>query len=224
MYQYMPKGSLDNYLFGKKSDVSCKREEVSELHERRGASQGLHRDEESRLDSVAPSACKFTATPAQGNPVCLYRIIVGTSNERQASFCAACSLAIQGQQHVFTAGLEHGVKTRCTAACRVAEHSGKKPRDRAVWGEAEEQGEVNGSKKARFEGHPAALLPELYLVEQEDRDTHEISLLEDLNAETSLDILNVDPSFVKYEKIMKRLRMTFWQSHPVMTRVKVASP
>ncbi|MCO5593955.1 hypothetical protein L7F22_047974 [Adiantum nelumboides] len=53
-------------------------------------------------------------------------------------------------------------------------------------------------RKARFEGHPA-VLPELDLMEQEDQGTHEISLLEDLNAETSLDILNADLSFVKYE-------------------------
>ncbi|MCO5573043.1 hypothetical protein L7F22_026808 [Adiantum nelumboides] len=51
-----------------------------------------------------------------------------------------------------------------------------------------------------------AILPELDLVEQEDRGTHEISLLEDLNAETSLHILNADPSFVKYEKNYEEIK------------------
>jgi len=63
-------------------------------------------------------------------------------------------------------------------------------------------------RKARFQGFPA-IMPELDLVEQEDQITHELSLDDDLDQETGLDIFKVDPNFIenekKYEAVKKEI-------------------
>lgn len=63
-------------------------------------------------------------------------------------------------------------------------------------------------RKAQFQGFPA-VLPELDLVDQEDQITHELSLDDELDQETGLDIFKVDPDFVenekKYEAVKKEI-------------------
>jgi pre-mRNA-splicing factor CWC22 len=54
-------------------------------------------------------------------------------------------------------------------------------------------------RKASFQGFPA-VLPELDLIDQEDQITHELSLDDELDQETNLDIFKVDPDFVENEK------------------------
>ncbi|KAL2611804.1 hypothetical protein R1flu_023496 [Riccia fluitans] len=54
-------------------------------------------------------------------------------------------------------------------------------------------------RKANFQGY-AAVLPELDLVEQEDQITHELSLEEELDDESYLDVFKPDPDFVESEK------------------------
>jgi len=54
-------------------------------------------------------------------------------------------------------------------------------------------------RKAQFQGFPA-VLPELDLVDQEDQITHELSLDDEFDQESSLDIFKVDPDFVENEK------------------------
>ncbi|CAM6019098.1 unnamed protein product [Sphagnum balticum] len=53
--------------------------------------------------------------------------------------------------------------------------------------------------KTRFQGFPA-VTPELDLVEQEDQITHELSLEDELDQETGLDIFKLDPDFEENEK------------------------
>ncbi|MCL7022495.1 hypothetical protein MKW94_017131 [Papaver nudicaule] len=60
-------------------------------------------------------------------------------------------------------------------------------------------------RKAKFQGHPA-VRPELDLVEQEDQYTHELSLDEVVDPETSLDIFKVDPQFLENEKHYEDLK------------------
>ncbi|KAH9531682.1 hypothetical protein CY35_19G049300 [Sphagnum magellanicum] len=54
-------------------------------------------------------------------------------------------------------------------------------------------------RKTRFQGFPA-VTPELDLVEQEDQITHELSLEDELDQETGLDIFKLDPDFEENEK------------------------
>ncbi|KAI3885452.1 hypothetical protein MKX03_036344 [Papaver bracteatum] len=60
-------------------------------------------------------------------------------------------------------------------------------------------------RKAKFRGHPA-VRPELDLVEQEDQLTHELSLDDEIDPETSLDIFKVDPQFLENEKRYEDLK------------------
>ncbi|XP_047980440.1 pre-mRNA-splicing factor CWC22 homolog [Salvia hispanica] len=60
-------------------------------------------------------------------------------------------------------------------------------------------------RKAKFQGYPA-VRPELDLVEQEDQLTHEVSLLDEINAENTLDIFRPDPQFVENEKKYEDLK------------------
>ncbi|RZC86537.1 hypothetical protein C5167_029889 [Papaver somniferum] len=60
-------------------------------------------------------------------------------------------------------------------------------------------------RKAKFQGHPA-VRPELDLVEQEDQLTHELSLEDTMDPETSLDIFKVDPEFLEHEKRYEDLK------------------
>ncbi|KAI3944860.1 hypothetical protein MKW92_022528 [Papaver armeniacum] len=60
-------------------------------------------------------------------------------------------------------------------------------------------------RKAKFQGHPA-VRPELDLVEQEDQLTHELSLEDEIDPETSLDIFKVDAQFVENEKRYEELK------------------
>ncbi|KAK1419613.1 hypothetical protein QVD17_28831 [Tagetes erecta] len=62
-------------------------------------------------------------------------------------------------------------------------------------------------RKAKFQGHPA-VRPELDLVEQEDQLTHEVSLLEKIDPEISLDIFKMDPDFLENEKRYEDLKKT----------------
>ncbi|KAK7271532.1 hypothetical protein RJT34_27507 [Clitoria ternatea] len=62
-------------------------------------------------------------------------------------------------------------------------------------------------RKAKFQGYPA-VRPELDLVEQEDQLTHEVSLDEDIDPETSLDIFKPDPNFLENEKRYEELKKT----------------
>ncbi|KAK9735998.1 hypothetical protein RND81_04G243800 [Saponaria officinalis] len=63
-------------------------------------------------------------------------------------------------------------------------------------------------RKAKFQGHPA-VRPELDLVEPEDQLTHEISLDDEIDPETSIDIFRQDPNFLenerKYEDLKKSI-------------------
>ncbi|BFI28735.1 pre-mRNA-splicing factor CWC22 [Marchantia polymorpha subsp. ruderalis] len=54
-------------------------------------------------------------------------------------------------------------------------------------------------RKAKFQGF-AGVLPELDLVEEEDQITHELSLEDDLDDESYLDVFKPDPNFVEAEK------------------------
>ncbi|CAI8596422.1 unnamed protein product [Vicia faba] len=60
-------------------------------------------------------------------------------------------------------------------------------------------------RRAKFQGYPA-VRPELDLVEQEDQLTHEVSLDEEINAETSLDIFKPDPNYMENEKRYEELK------------------
>ncbi|KAI3978375.1 hypothetical protein MKX01_013173 [Papaver californicum] len=60
-------------------------------------------------------------------------------------------------------------------------------------------------RKAKFQGHPA-VRPELDLVDQEDQLTHELSLDDVIDPETSLDIFKVDPQFLENEKRYEDLK------------------
>ncbi|RZC48110.1 hypothetical protein C5167_041048 [Papaver somniferum] len=60
-------------------------------------------------------------------------------------------------------------------------------------------------RKAKFQGHPA-VRPELDLVEQEDQLTHELSLEDTMDPDTSLDIFKVDPKFLENEKKYEDLK------------------
>ncbi|KAL9233645.1 hypothetical protein vseg_008613 [Gypsophila vaccaria] len=63
-------------------------------------------------------------------------------------------------------------------------------------------------RKAKFQGHPA-VRAELDLVEPEDQLTHEISLDDEIDPETSIDIFRQDPNFLenerKYEDVKKSI-------------------
>ncbi|MCI36338.1 pre-mRNA-splicing factor CWC22, partial [Trifolium medium] len=58
-----------------------------------------------------------------------------------------------------------------------------------------------------MQGYPA-VRPELDLVEQEDQLTHEISLDEEIDPETSLDIFKPDPNYMENEKRYEELKKT----------------
>ncbi|KAH6791694.1 MIF4G domain-containing protein / MA3 domain-containing protein [Perilla frutescens var. hirtella] len=60
-------------------------------------------------------------------------------------------------------------------------------------------------RKAKFEGYPA-VRPDLDLVEQEDQLTHEVSLLDEIDPENTLDIFRPDPQFVENEKRYEDLK------------------
>ncbi|WVZ71352.1 hypothetical protein U9M48_019945 [Paspalum notatum var. saurae] len=60
-------------------------------------------------------------------------------------------------------------------------------------------------RKAKFQGFPA-IRPELDLVEQEDQFTHEISLEDDLDPETNLNVFRANPNFVEDEKSYENLK------------------
>ncbi|KAJ0489407.1 putative MIF4G-like, type 3, initiation factor eIF-4 gamma, MA3, MIF4G-like domain superfamily [Helianthus annuus] len=62
-------------------------------------------------------------------------------------------------------------------------------------------------RKAKFQGH-AAVRPELDLVELEDQLTHEVSLLDKIDPEISLDIFKMDPDFLENEKRYEDLKKT----------------
>lgn len=61
--------------------------------------------------------------------------------------------------------------------------------------------------KAEFRGYCPAVPPELDLVEDEDRFTHEVSLMDEIDGEDYLDVFRPEPEFVeneeKYEEIKK---------------------
>ncbi|CAA0813242.1 MIF4G domain-containing protein / MA3 domain-containing protein [Striga hermonthica] len=60
-------------------------------------------------------------------------------------------------------------------------------------------------RKAKFQGYPA-VRPELDLVEQEDQLTHEVSLLDEIDPETSLNLFKPDPHFLENEKRYEELK------------------
>ncbi|XP_021719609.1 pre-mRNA-splicing factor CWC22 homolog [Chenopodium quinoa] len=60
-------------------------------------------------------------------------------------------------------------------------------------------------RKAKFQGHPA-VRPELDLVDPEDQLTHEMSLEDEIDPETGLDIFKQDPNFVENEKKYEELK------------------
>ncbi|XP_071732881.1 uncharacterized protein [Rutidosis leptorrhynchoides] len=60
-------------------------------------------------------------------------------------------------------------------------------------------------RKAKFQGHPA-VRPELDLVELEDQLTHEVSLLDKIDPEITLDIFKMDPNFIENEKRYEDLK------------------
>ncbi|XP_058766710.1 uncharacterized protein LOC131640314 [Vicia villosa] len=60
-------------------------------------------------------------------------------------------------------------------------------------------------RRAKFQGYPA-VRPELDLVEQEDQLTHEVSLDEEIDPETSLDIFRADPNYMENEKRYEELK------------------
>ncbi|KAI3865815.1 hypothetical protein MKX03_026007 [Papaver bracteatum] len=60
-------------------------------------------------------------------------------------------------------------------------------------------------RKSKFQGHPA-VRPELDLVEQEDQFTHDLSLDDEIDPDTSLDIFKVDAQFIVNEKRYEDLK------------------
>uniref|UniRef100_A0A0D9XY89 MI domain-containing protein n=1 Tax=Leersia perrieri TaxID=77586 RepID=A0A0D9XY89_9ORYZ len=60
-------------------------------------------------------------------------------------------------------------------------------------------------RKAKFQGFPA-IRPELDLVEQEDQFTHEISLEDELDPETNLNVFKANPNFAEDEKAYENLK------------------
>ncbi|XP_052135755.1 uncharacterized protein LOC127754316 [Oryza glaberrima] len=60
-------------------------------------------------------------------------------------------------------------------------------------------------RKAKFQGFPA-IHPELDLVEQEDQFTHEISLEDELDPETNLNVFRGNPNFAEDEKAYENLK------------------
>ncbi|GJM95951.1 hypothetical protein PR202_ga12747 [Eleusine coracana subsp. coracana] len=60
-------------------------------------------------------------------------------------------------------------------------------------------------RKAKFQGFPA-IRPESDLVEQEDQFTHEISLEDELDPETNLNVFRANPNFVEDEKAYENLK------------------
>ncbi|KAI9114236.1 hypothetical protein K1719_014886 [Acacia pycnantha] len=62
-------------------------------------------------------------------------------------------------------------------------------------------------RKAQFQGYPA-VRPELDLVEEEDQLTHEVSLDEEIDPETSLDVFKPDPNFLESERRYEELKKT----------------
>ncbi|XP_062202179.1 uncharacterized protein LOC133904706 [Phragmites australis] len=60
-------------------------------------------------------------------------------------------------------------------------------------------------RKAKFQGFPA-IRPELDLVEQEDQFTHEISLEDELDPETNLNVFRANPNFIEDEKAYENLK------------------
>lgn len=60
-------------------------------------------------------------------------------------------------------------------------------------------------RKAKFQGFPA-VRPELDLVEQEDQFTHEISLEDEIDPETSLDVFKSNPQYLEDEKAYEDLK------------------
>ncbi|CAJ2671294.1 unnamed protein product [Trifolium pratense] len=60
-------------------------------------------------------------------------------------------------------------------------------------------------RKDDFQGYPA-VRPELDLVEEEDKLTHEVSLDEDIDPEFSLDVFNLDPYFEMNEKFYEGMK------------------
>ncbi|KAI9128633.1 hypothetical protein K1719_000116 [Acacia pycnantha] len=62
-------------------------------------------------------------------------------------------------------------------------------------------------QKAQFQGYPA-VRPELDLVEEEYQLTHEVSLNEEIDPETSLDVFKPDPNFLDSERRYEELKKT----------------
>ncbi|KAI3667783.1 hypothetical protein L6452_42852 [Arctium lappa] len=62
-------------------------------------------------------------------------------------------------------------------------------------------------RKAKFQGHPT-VRPELDLVELEDQLTHEVSLLDKIDPDISLDLFKLDPDFIENEKRYEDLKKT----------------
>ncbi|KAM7528912.1 hypothetical protein LguiB_032322 [Lonicera macranthoides] len=62
-------------------------------------------------------------------------------------------------------------------------------------------------RKAKFQGYPA-VRPELDLVELEDQLTHEVSLLDQIDPEITLDIFKLDPQFIENEQRYDDLKKT----------------
>ncbi|KAJ6826897.1 pre-mRNA-splicing factor CWC22-like protein [Iris pallida] len=60
-------------------------------------------------------------------------------------------------------------------------------------------------RKAKFQGFPA-VRPELDLVEQEDQFTHEISLEDEIDPETNLDVFKSNPQYLEDEKAYEDLK------------------
>ncbi|OVA13747.1 MIF4G-like [Macleaya cordata] len=60
-------------------------------------------------------------------------------------------------------------------------------------------------RKAKFQGYPA-VRSDLDLVEQEDQLTHELSLEDEIDPETALDIFKPDPQFLENEKRYEELK------------------
>ncbi|MCI14245.1 pre-mRNA-splicing factor CWC22, partial [Trifolium medium] len=60
-------------------------------------------------------------------------------------------------------------------------------------------------RKGNFQGYPA-VQPELDLVEEEDKLTHEVSLDEDIDPEFSLDVFKLDPYFAMNEKLYEGMK------------------
>ncbi|ONK55551.1 uncharacterized protein A4U43_UnF1770 [Asparagus officinalis] len=61
------------------------------------------------------------------------------------------------------------------------------------------------TRKAKFQGFPA-IRPELDLVEQEDQFTHEVSLEDEIDWETNLDVFKPNPQFLEDEKAYEDLK------------------